>query len=183
MSTITLEPQTVQNYPYGRLRTQATFSIEFKKNRGFRSVFQTINPKTGRINKPKKGTYRQIMFMINNDGFVKFHGAEFYELEKFNKVTEFLYKNFDIFTQEQAEYLYTNAFAYLKQEIVSLKAYCGVDIASSFPLVKEATEYAIQGVKNSNINLFDRIKVDHEALISLKKPNYKPFLQKEVIYT
>lgn len=52
------EKITVENYPYGRLQCKATFSLEFKEAKGYRTVRQTINPKTGRINNPKKSTYR-----------------------------------------------------------------------------------------------------------------------------
>ena len=47
---------TADNWPYGKLRTTATFEIEQTK-RGERAVRTTVNPKTGRINKPKKTTY------------------------------------------------------------------------------------------------------------------------------
>lgn len=53
----TLEKIEVSNYPYGGMRTKAFFSIEFNEKRGFRNVFQTINPKNGVLNKPKKSTY------------------------------------------------------------------------------------------------------------------------------
>ena len=47
---------TVNDWPYGRLRTTAIFSIEQVKGKE-RAVRSTINPKTGRANKPKKTTY------------------------------------------------------------------------------------------------------------------------------
>lgn len=60
---------TAESYPYGRLRTQAFFSIEFHPKKGFRSVFQTIDPKNGRVNKPKKSTYGRGLYYqyINPD--------------------------------------------------------------------------------------------------------------------
>ena len=39
---------TVESYPYGRLKTTAFFSVE-KTSKGYRTEFQTIDPKTGRI--------------------------------------------------------------------------------------------------------------------------------------
>lgn len=64
---------TVESYPYGRLRCKAFFWIEFKKSHGFRSVFQTINPKTDRLNAAKNGQYTSsgIAFLTQGeDGFV-----------------------------------------------------------------------------------------------------------------
>lgn len=54
----------VDDYPYGfRARTQIRYWIETTK-RGQRFVSQTLNPKTGRWNKPKKSTYQDIMVMV-----------------------------------------------------------------------------------------------------------------------
>jgi hypothetical protein len=53
----TTKKAIVDSYPYGRLRATAFFSLEFKKGKGFRSVFQTINPKNNRLNAPKYSTY------------------------------------------------------------------------------------------------------------------------------
>lgn len=48
----------VEDYPYGfKLRTQAKFWMEFKPGKGYRFVSQTMDPKTGRWNKPKAGGY------------------------------------------------------------------------------------------------------------------------------
>ena len=54
------------DYPYGRLRCTMAFSQEFKMGKGFRSVRQSTNPKTGRVNKPKKSTYYQIMLPVTH---------------------------------------------------------------------------------------------------------------------
>lgn len=47
---------TVNDWPYGQLRTVAVFSVESNK-RGERVSRTTTNPKTGRTNKPKTTTY------------------------------------------------------------------------------------------------------------------------------
>lgn len=44
------------DYPYGRERTKATFTVE-KTGKKQRVSRVTVNPKTGRPNKPKKTTY------------------------------------------------------------------------------------------------------------------------------
>lgn len=53
----------VDDYPYGRLRTQIRYWIESVQGRGDRFVSQTKNPKTGAWNKPKKSTYSPIKVM------------------------------------------------------------------------------------------------------------------------
>ncbi len=65
---------TTNDYPYGRLRATAFFNIEHTKN-GFREVFQTINPKDGRENKPKKSTCYSMMLPCKKlNGHIDFCG-------------------------------------------------------------------------------------------------------------
>ena len=48
----------VDDYPYGfRERTQIRYWLEHKPKKGWRFVSQTMNPKSGRWNKPKASTY------------------------------------------------------------------------------------------------------------------------------
>lgn len=63
------------NYPYGSLKATAYFSVEYNGNKGARTTFQTINPKTGRLNKPKHSTYsRVILPMQLSNGHFDFCG-------------------------------------------------------------------------------------------------------------
>lgn len=65
----------VDDYPYGyALRTQIRYWIETKKGFGQRFVSQTLNPKTGRWNKPKAGNYHVLAVMVRNprNGHVSF---------------------------------------------------------------------------------------------------------------
>jgi hypothetical protein len=48
------------DYPYGRLRTKMYFWLESKPKFGVRLVSQSLNPKTGRMNKPHPGQYVKI---------------------------------------------------------------------------------------------------------------------------
>jgi hypothetical protein len=69
----------VDDYPYGRLRTQIRYWIESKPKHGDRLMAQTKNPKTGRWNKPKASTYAPVKVMFlepQEDGreFVKTFG-------------------------------------------------------------------------------------------------------------
>ena len=60
---------TIEDWPSGSMRAVATFTIEAHATRGERAVRQTVNPKTGRLNAPKKLTYaRQMVFVDGDDG-------------------------------------------------------------------------------------------------------------------
>jgi hypothetical protein len=67
----------VADYPYGfTTRTQARYWLEHKPKKGWRLVFQTLNPKTERWNKPKASTYSEwggAMFLDGN-GHVQWEG-------------------------------------------------------------------------------------------------------------
>lgn len=83
----------VEDYPYGfRLRTQIRYWVETTKS-GDRMVSQTLNPKTGRWNKPKKSTYAPVLFLfIDEKGHVSRASLSSYDqdewLNYFQSVTE-----------------------------------------------------------------------------------------------
>lgn len=80
----------VDDYPYGfKLRTQIRYWIETTKH-GDRFCSQTLNPKTGRWNKPKKSTYSLIacMYIDDETGHVEWTGVGHYTDEAI--VDEFL---------------------------------------------------------------------------------------------
>jgi len=62
-----VSPETaylVDDYPYGyTLRTSIRYWVETKKNFGQRFVSQTLNPKNGNWNKPKAGTYSDVVVL------------------------------------------------------------------------------------------------------------------------
>ena len=68
----------VLNYPWGfRMKTKRRYWIETTK-RGQRAIYQTMDPKTGRWCKPKKGTYSDIMVMyLDEVEHVQFDGGQF----------------------------------------------------------------------------------------------------------
>ena len=57
----------VKDYPYGRLRTSIFFWIESKPKHGDRFCSYTINPKTGRHNATKAGTYSPFLYMYMDE--------------------------------------------------------------------------------------------------------------------
>lgn len=59
----------IADWPSGSLRTTATFSVECDPKRGERAVRVTVNPKTGRLNAPKKLTYaKEVVYVDGSDG-------------------------------------------------------------------------------------------------------------------
>lgn len=84
----------VDDYPYGRqIRTQIRYWLETTKN-GDRFVSQTLNPKTGRWNKPKKSTYCEVgvIFIEPDTGYVRWTGLHLHAtdegIERFRAATE-----------------------------------------------------------------------------------------------
>lgn len=57
----------VDDWPHGRQRTTATFTVETHPTRGQRGVRQTINPKTGEPAKPKTLTYADRVTIVDGD--------------------------------------------------------------------------------------------------------------------
>jgi hypothetical protein len=85
-------PFIVKDYPYGfRLRTTMHYWIESKEGHGDRLCTYTIDPRNGRRNKPKCGTYSTFLFMfINEDGHVKTGRIDSYDKEVFEARFYFL---------------------------------------------------------------------------------------------
>lgn len=72
--------RVVHDYPYGRrIRTDIRYWIESNAKHGDRFVSQTLNPKTGRWNKPKKSTYTgvMVMFLDAETGYTRRFGINF----------------------------------------------------------------------------------------------------------
>lgn len=60
---------TVNDWPYGSMRTTAMFYVETHPTRGQRAVRRTVDPKTGRLSAPKAMTYaRQVRIVDGSDG-------------------------------------------------------------------------------------------------------------------
>jgi hypothetical protein len=171
----TTETATVNNYPYGNLKTSATFGIEFKQGKGFRTTFQTINPKTGRVNNPKKSTYSPVIFMYEaENGHIKHRHLDFYGAKGINADCQTMFENFDLFTTEQIKDIYAHVFMKLKVEAKALCVYCGADFEQVKPILESSVNAAAEGMRTGE-NLFNQICIDIEALESTKVPDYQPF--------
>lgn len=177
----TTEKITCLDYPYGfKLRTTKSDWLEFDKKKGFRHVSMTVNPKTGKNNKPKRGIYRDIILlgMAEDTNHTVSKTFSFYSENDHDEICSFLSdtNHFLLFTEEQIEYIYIRLIAWYKTTIYAQSVYCGTDKKDLFPLFKNAVEIAVQGVKSKGVmNLFDKIHIDWKAVNALKVEGYQPF--------
>ena len=170
----TSDKAIVNNYPYGSLKATVTFSIEFDKKKGFRSVFQSVNPKNGRINAPKKSTYSDIVIMEDNNGFITNKHISLNGQDEINKGCKFIAENFDLFTPEQIEYLYLLVISMLKVTSIAVVQYRGANFDDVKPIIAIPLNAAVNGLKEK-INNFHNIVIDTVALDKTEIPNYQPF--------
>lgn len=82
----------VSNYPYGfKLRTDIYFWIETTPNKGDRFCSVTVDPKTGKLNKPKKSTYSDFMYLYEDAIGHVHHGViHIYHLDKIKSQFDFI---------------------------------------------------------------------------------------------
>lgn len=171
----TSEKLSVDNYPYGYKKTTMFFSVEFSPSKGFRTVRQTINPKNGRLNAPKKSTYGMVFIPQMVDGFADFKCVDFYHVEKFVDQCHFLSDNFDLFTIDQKKYIYGRAYQFLRVEAQAICTYCGANPDEVLPILEPATKLAVAGFKDPSQNLLGQITLDVDLLNSKKVEGYQPF--------
>jgi hypothetical protein len=166
---------SVTGYPYGfRKRTTAFFSVEHKKGKGFRQVFQTIHPEKGTRNKPKKSTYSPVVVMMHVEGKVKYKHLHFYDDEGKQKDIAFMHDNYHLFTEEQIKDIAITILGYLKADIYAKVTYCGSDQEKMLPLYEGAIEALVE-IANTGKNLFDKVIVDWESVRQLEVKDYQPF--------
>jgi hypothetical protein len=172
---------STDNYPYGRLKATAFFQVESNK-KGFRSVFQTINPKTERLNNPKKGNYCAVMLPIENEnGHIDFCGHnDMNGGEEINRACHFINDFYELFTEQEIERMALHLIMMLKVHISAVCTYCGVKFDDMKPFVDEQVKAAVLIAKNKE-NLFLNCILDNEKIESLKTPDYKPFTVKRLI--
>lgn len=176
----TTETTEVTNYPYGRLQCTAKFGIEFKASKGFRSTFQTVNPKTGRLNAVKNSTYYPVLvqYKESETGHIKSVAFHFNGAKEINEGAKFMDNNFSLFTDEQIKYIYTYILSMLAVQSKAMVIYCNSKFEDIKPILTEAIETCKKGMKEGT-NLFQNIKIDIEALEKTKEPNYNPFTIKQ----
>lgn len=157
----------VENYPYGfTLRTSLFDTMEFNPKKGYRHVTQTINPKTGKLNKPKKSTYSELLVrFFNEDGHIKVNSFSFNGDEQINRGCKFVHENFDLFTDDEKKYINNVISTSL---IINWKA--SVIWGKTAPeSAKEVYIPLIDLVKDNKDleNIYDKIFVDDNKLIKI----------------
>ena len=170
----TTETIKVDSYPYGRLRCTAFFSIEFNSKKGFRNVFQTIDPKNGRHNAPKKSTYYDlgIQYRDEETGHIKTCFLSMNGIKELNSTCKFIAEHYDKFTAEQIEYFYIKAMS--KVSMVACVQYCGSTFENLKPLFHPFVTAMTKGLKEKT-NTFADAELDEVAIDAQKDPNYNPW--------
>lgn len=181
MKTIpTSEKVAVENYPYGfTLKTTLFDSIEFKKGKGYRHVTQTINPKNGKLNKPKASTYVPLMVRFyDENGHIKTNSFDFNGAKEMNRAAKFVNENFDLFTADEIKYIYSQMLSSAKLQVYSMVQWAGADLESVKPLVQMCIDNCLHGIEHGTNN-FEYLILDIEAIDNCKDPNYNPWSVKE----
>ena len=165
------------NYPYGyTLKCTKWDWIEFKKGKGFRHVSQTENPKTGRLNAPKAGTYSKVHLLYQDaSGYVKSGGTDFYGDEGINSGAKFMNDNFELFTPDEIKYIYETIYMILVCSVKSNVIYRGAKLDELKPLYDTAINAAKEGMK-TGANTFELINLDAKAIDNTELPGYEPFV-------
>ena len=167
---------TTDSYPYGRQRTTAKFSVEVN-NKGYRAIFQTVNPKTGNWNKPKTGTYNGIILPYKDEtnGHYEFCGHnDFNGTDEINRGLHFIDEFFDLFTTDQIKNLALSIISGMRANAIALKVYAGVDWEQLKSFVSEQIITAANIAKTGE-NRFLECILPQDKIEALKPENFNPF--------
>ena len=167
----------VENYPYGyKLKTTLTHSLEFKSGKGFRHVTQTVNPKTGRLNNPKRGTYYPLMLLAtdNETNYTRSYALNPNSAETVNTSAAWMYQKYHLFQHREIVHAANYLIKILKADAYARAVYCGSVTAEILPYYAQAVE-ALYKIASTGANHFDKVQVDAFALDALKVPNFQPF--------
>ncbi len=173
----THEKVVVKDYPYGfRLKTTMTHWVEFKKGKGFRHVTQTVNPKTGKLNKPNSSAYYPLMVLeTQENGRVVAHKEVFYGAKEINDGAAFLAANGHLFNEYEVRCIFADLAKRLKVEVMAYVVYCGADVNQVNKVIDDATKAAAQGAQTGDIGKFKEVVIDIDALEATKVEGYNPF--------
>lgn len=171
----TTEKKAVENYPYGYTqKTTAFFSLDFNPKKGFRTVFQTINPKTGALNKPKMSTYSPVRVLTEENGKISSYSLDFYGNEGMEKAIKFFAEHFELFTPEQQKYLALQTIMFTKVNVAAQATYCGSDVTKLLALYDAPVRTLVEIAKTGE-NKFGEIHIDFPAIEALKVEGFNPF--------
>lgn len=178
----TSEVITVEDYPYGfRLRTTLFDTMELDAKKGYRHVTQTINPKNGVLNKPKKSTYYSFMVRFYDENqHVKCNTFEIRDTESMNRTAKFLFENFKLFSALEIENIKLNFLAGIKVSVYAKAVYKGASMEDLKPFFTPIAKVITDSLKDKqNENIFDKIIFDEEAIEKTFIKDFDPFTVKE----
>lgn len=178
----TAEKVTVENYPYGyNLRTTLYDTMEFNPKKGYRNVTQTVNPKTLRLNNPKKSTYDDVMVRYyDENNHIKVQCFSFFRdgVKGLNRFLVFLTENREIFTEEEIKHFCLMINAGTKVVMKSMVLYCNAKLDDLKPYFTEQIVALNKGINNPLEVDFSTIRFDEEGIESTKDKEYNPFTVK-----
>ena len=181
MKTIpTSEKVAVENYPYSfTLKTTLFDTMEFKPKLGYRHVKQTINPKNGKLNKPKAGTYSPLMVRAyDENNHIKTVSFDFNGDKEMNRAAKFVNEYFDMFTADEIKYIYSQMLSSAKLVVYLAVKWAGAEIKDVKPLVQMCIDNCLHGIEYGTNN-FEYLLLDVEAIDACKDVNFNPFVVKE----
>lgn len=161
----------VEGYPYGfKLRTTLYDTVEFSKTKGFRHVTQTVNPKNGGLNKPKKSTYYPLLLRYYDEkGHIKCWASHANGDKELNSAFTFIGKHYEHFSDEEKEYIRTLLMKMIKVGEIATVGFTKVpkEVAQEVyrPLYQKLNDN--KGLQN----IYTDLKVDTEKL---DKENREP---------
>ena len=166
----TKQEHVIEDYPYSfTLRCQLTSTMDFNQRNGYRHVTETKNPKTGRMNKPKKSVYSPLLVRFTDEGYLSSESFSFNGHEELNRAVRFIDKHIDLFSKGELKYLYG---LYYNMATVDLRAkvvYASMDIEELKKLYVEKIQAALNGFRNPEQNLFSSMLLDVEAIERIRK--------------
>jgi hypothetical protein len=176
----TAEIIKVENYPYSfNLKTTLFDSIDFDLKKGYRRSTQTINPKTGKANKPKKSTYSQLIVRyFDENGHIKCKHFDFNGDKEINEGTQFLAENFNLFIPVEIAYLYSLIYKMALCDFRATAIYGGSNVEDLKPLYTEFLTICKEAIK-TGANVFNLLQLDTEAIDKTKPANFNPFVIKQ----
>jgi hypothetical protein len=168
----------VDNHPYGRTTTTMFSWTEFNPKKGYRIVSQTIDPKTGKLNRPKQGTYCPFIFRQTDGKEIKYIHFNLNGDDRLNEASKFCAQPevFNLLTEQERKYLYESCILFSKVSMKAQVIYCGSEAKDLIPLFDSFVKAAVKGHKNPNENYFGEMVLPIEQIEALKKPNFNPFV-------
>jgi hypothetical protein len=179
--------EQITDYPFGRHRTTGKAWIEFSKSKGFRFCRELVDPKTGRVCKPKKSTYSDIALpMYDENGYFTWKSFRFGEgsVEDMPGNAARIAENWELWTPEQKMHILQHCYTYIIVNVRALYQYSGlnpengVQMEEVCAIFKETAERIKAGMRGEISNPLQDLPVNLELyreLMAKVPQGYSPF--------